>query len=81
MKVKTMKDVMTRERSGVWELSEEDISTVNRVLLAVKYPKGAKYLRWLRFFRSVGIELRFGSGRRRSGRDAPTGESRLVVSP
>lgn len=57
MKVKTMKEATTRERRGVLELSEEDISTVNRVLLAVKYPKGAKYWRWLRFFRSVEAEL------------------------
>ena len=81
MKVKTMKIAMTCERSGNYELSEEDICTVNRVLLAVNQPKRARYQRWLRFFRSVEIERRLGTGRRRSGRASPTKKARLVACP
>lgn len=81
MKAKTMKIAKTREHSGICELSDEDICTVNRVLLAVNQPKRTRYQRWLRCFRSVELELRLGTGGRRSGRDSPTTKNRLVAYP
>ena len=62
-----MKNNSNRSNSRNDALSDEDMAMVNRVSLAVKFPKSYKFVTWAHVFRCHLLGLLAGHNRQGSG--------------